>query len=151
MDKIFTFTKWLKGENTASAGKNRIGFEEILQSLKNRDGIIISTLPFEKQGCLIRGALTVEEEVVEINDLLENGDFHQKIFVYGLNHTDDTVEKKQEQLFLLGFKNVKVYLGGMFEWLLLQDVYGKEQFPTTNKTDVDILGYFVKGNRTITV
>jgi hypothetical protein len=40
----------------------------------------------------------------------------------------------------LGFKNVRVYPGGMFEWLLLQDIYGAASFPTTSK-ETDILKY----------
>lgn len=140
MEKIFS--GWFK---SSSLSKNRVGFEEVLKCIKSGTGIVISTLPTEKQDCLISGALTIEQEVVEINDFLENGDFKQVIIVYGLNHTDDTVIKKQEQLISMGFKNVSVYLGGMFEWLLLQDVYGKEQFPTTNRglSPVDILSYFV--------
>ena len=27
--------------------------------------------------------------------------------------------------------NVYIYPGGLFEWLLLQDIYGSEDFPTT--------------------
>ena len=145
MDKLFSVSQWFKSENTND--KNRVGFEEVIQCIKGGKGLVISTLPLEKQGCLIHGAFTIEQEVVEINDLLENADFKQVIIVYGLNHTDNTVFKKQEQLMSMGFHNVQVYLGGMFEWLLLQDVYGKEQFPTTNKTDVDILSYFVRRNR----
>jgi hypothetical protein len=33
-----------------------------------------------------------------------------------------------------------VYIGGLFEWLLLQDIYGDEEFPTTAKI-IDILKY----------
>ena len=146
MDKIISTLEWLKGGGSLNKKKNKIGFEEVLQCIKGGDGIVISTLPFEKQGCLIRGALTIEQEVVEINDFLENGYFQKEIIVYGLNHTDETVIKKQGQLVSMGFQNVRVYLGGMFEWLLLQDVYGKEQFPTTNKSAVDILSYFVEKN-----
>jgi hypothetical protein len=40
----------------------------------------------------------------------------------------------------LGFRNVCVYSGGMFEWLLLQDIYGATSFPTTSK-ELDILKY----------
>ena len=40
----------------------------------------------------------------------------------------------------LGFQNVYLYMGGMFEWLLLQDIYGIDEFPTTNKF-LDILYY----------
>jgi hypothetical protein len=33
-----------------------------------------------------------------------------------------------------------MYLGGMFEWMLLQDIYGKEDFPTTEE-ELDILKF----------
>ena len=53
---------------------------------------------------------------------------------------DASTTKKYEQLISLGLKNVYVYGGGLFEWLLLQDIYGDESFPTTSK-DLDILKY----------
>ena len=40
----------------------------------------------------------------------------------------------------LGFTNIALYLGGLFEWLLLQDIFGFDNFPTTTKT-IDILKY----------
>jgi len=40
----------------------------------------------------------------------------------------------------LGFYNVYIYIGGIFEWLLLQDIYGEKEFPTTNK-ELDLLKY----------
>ena len=40
----------------------------------------------------------------------------------------------------IGFKNVFIYNGGLFEWLLLQDIYGEDNFPTT-KHILDILKY----------
>jgi len=43
-------------------------------------------------------------------------------------------------LLKLGFNSVFVYTGGIFEWLLLQDIYGKDEFPTTSE-ELDILKY----------
>ena len=40
----------------------------------------------------------------------------------------------------LGFVNINIYTGGMFEWLLLQDIYGNDEFKTT-KRELDILKY----------
>ena len=48
--------------------------------------------------------------------------------------------KKWEQLQTLGFKNVYIYAGGLFEWLCLQDIYGEEEFPTIG-AELDILKY----------
>ena len=51
--------------------------------------------------------------------------------------------KKYHQLTNLGFYEVYVYVGGLFEWLLLQDIFGEENFPTTTK-ELDILKYKAK-------
>jgi hypothetical protein len=40
----------------------------------------------------------------------------------------------------LGFINIYLYNGGLFEWLLLQDIYGDDNFPTTKK-NIDLLKY----------
>jgi hypothetical protein len=39
-------------------------------------------------------------------------------------HQDLSVYKKYAQLKSLGFTNVSIYMGGLFEWALLQEVYG---------------------------
>ena len=57
-----------------------------------------------------------------------------------MNSQDSTTQKKYEQLLSLGFYNVFIYNGGLFEWLLLQDIYGKELFLTT-APERDILNY----------
>lgn len=62
------------------------------------------------------------------------------IIVYGLNDCDESVIQKYKQLKKLGFTNVYVYLGGMFEWILLQDIYGDSNFKTTQK-QLDILKF----------
>ena len=41
-----------------------------------------------------------------------------------------------------------IYIGGLFEWLLLQDIYGDDEFPTTTKI-IDILKYKGKSNKFI--
>ena len=40
----------------------------------------------------------------------------------------------------LGFQNIYLYVGGLFEWLMLQDIYGDKEFPTTSK-QLDFLKY----------
>ena len=62
------------------------------------------------------------------------------IIIYGVNACDDSVIKKYNQLYALGFINLYIYCGGIFEWLLLQDIYGEEAFKTTTK-EIDILKY----------
>jgi hypothetical protein len=62
------------------------------------------------------------------------------LIVYGKNATDDSAETKCKQLIQLGFKHVNWYVGGLFEWLLLQEIYGKGEFPT-NGVCKDLLYY----------
>jgi hypothetical protein len=47
---------------------------------------------------------------------------------------------KCQQLQSLGFNKIYIYSGGLFEWMLLQDIYGKDLFQTTS-IEVDILKY----------
>ena len=79
-----------------------------------------------------------------INHLLKTNK-NVNIIIYGMNCNDESIYKKYSQLMNLGFVNIGVYVGGMFEWLLLQDVYGEELFPTTSK-ELDILK-FNRSNR----
>jgi hypothetical protein len=73
---------------------------------------------------------------------------HIHIVIYGRNSNDERLYKKYQQLLSLGFYNVCVYLGGLFEWLLLQDIYGADEFPTTSK-QLDMLKY--KANSVLNV
>ena len=79
-----------------------------------------------------------EEEF--INQLIKNGNKNAKMIVYGKNCNDENIYKKYSQLTSLGFYNVYIYIGGLFEWLLLQDIYGENEFPTTKK-ELDLLKY----------
>jgi hypothetical protein len=63
-----------------------------------------------------------------------------KIIIYGRNCNDEKIYSKYSQLNSLGFYNLYVYCGGLFEWLMLQDIYGRDEFPTTKK-ELDILKY----------
>ena len=78
-------------------------------------------------------------EVELINNYLKSNRA-VKIVIYGRNSNDELLYKKYQQLVSLGFTNVHAYIGGMFEWLLLQDIYGADEFPTTTK-QLDILKY----------
>ena len=86
-----------------------------------------------------------EEEI--LNNCLKNNR-HIKIVIYRENCTDNKVILKYNQLYKLGFANLYVYIGGLFEWLLLQDIYGFNSFPTTTKEN-DLLKY--KGRRIFNV
>jgi hypothetical protein len=121
-----------------------ITFEDVQNSICDKEKtLIINTLEAHMQSCLIAGTLPIDAEVEVLNAYLKkNTDV--RIIIYGMNSADKTCQKKYEQLIKLGFYNVFIFLGGMFEWLLLQDVYGSELFPTT-ALKVDLLKY--KGRR----
>jgi hypothetical protein len=119
-----------------SASIKYINFEEVINAPTT---VIINTLPISEQHCLIAGSIVGMDEELVINGLLKTNKGVQ-IIVYGKNCADVGVVKKAMQLKTIGFSNVCVYGGGLFEWLLLQDVYGKTEFRTTcNK--VDLLKY----------
>ena len=105
----------------------------------NNDYILINTLSSNDQDCLIYKTIKYNEEEKVINDLLKN-DINKNIVIYGKNCSDISALSIFKQLNNLGFKNVKIYNGGLFEWLLLQDIYGDDQFITTDK-EIDILKY----------
>ncbi len=118
-----------------------IHFEELCELINNNSNeiIIINTLLEREQKCLIKNTLNANIEVETINKLLRQ-DKTKKLVIYGKNYRDVTIYKKYKQLINLGFKNVFIYIGGLFEWLCLQEIYGKELFQT-NGTEIDILKY----------
>ena len=119
---------------------NRLNFKDMQYAIAN-NMIIISTLEINNQDCLIKNTLTPDEEVATINDIIKNSNNKsKKIIIYGENSSDDKIVKKYTQLKKLGIQNIYIYIGGLFEWLLLQDIYGKDEFQTT-KEIIDILKY----------
>jgi len=121
-----------------------INFEDVEYALKHDGYILINTLPSGQQECLIEGTIHADDETSTLNKYLRQS-IGVKIIVYGLNSGDERVEAKCRQLRSLGFYNVYAYLGGMFEWLLLQDIYGPDIFRTTSP-QLDHLKY--KGKKT---
>ena len=108
---------------------------------ENQKIIIINTLPYREQDCLIPHTLPFTEEENVINNIIENGlENYVRIIIYGRNCNDDTVHKKYKQLTSLGFQKVCIYTGGLFEWVLLQDIYGVDEFTTTTVV-LDILRF----------
>jgi hypothetical protein len=120
----------------------RIGFEEMMKVIvQPHKYVLINTLSPQLQHCLLPTTVSATEEEAVVNDLLHKYQPEAKtIVLYGRNSTDASVDKKYFQILGLGFGEIVVYYGGMFEWLLLQDVYGASQFPTTTKV-LDILMY----------
>ena len=125
----------------ASLSCQNIHFEELGEIINNNSSscVIINTLPLEEQNCLIQHTVNGNIEVDTINNLLRQ-DKKKKIIIYGKNYRDVSIYKKYKQLKSLGFTNVFLYIGGLFEWLCLQDIYGINNFQTTG-TEVDILKY----------
>ena len=119
-----------------------INFEDVQKAIQTPNNIIINLLSIEEQDCLIKNTLPIHLEEKTINDIVQDFETSAKpIILYGKNCGDYSIlEKRNKQLISLGFFNVYVYLGGLFEWILLQDIYGVENFPTTKRV-LDILKF----------
>jgi len=130
---------------------NKINFESVQNIINNNitcgQFMIINTLENNNQNCLIKNTLSPEEEISALNNYLKNNKTIN-ILIYGENCCDTKVIDKFNQLYKLGFINIYIYIGGLFEWLLLQDIYGDDEFPTTTKI-IDILKYKGKSNKFI--
>jgi hypothetical protein len=109
---------------------DKINYERIQVELNNSRSILINTLPNHDQDCLIAKTVPVLQEEDILNHYLKNNTT-VKVIIYGMNACDETLLKKYNQLCKLGFSSICVYPGGLFEWLLLQEIYGEELFPTT--------------------
>ena len=117
----------------------KVNFEDVKLAVDDGDYVLVNTLPVGKQGCLIAGTIHADDETLRLNKLLKEN-VTTKIVVYGENSADARVEAKCSQLRSLGFMYVYLYTGGLFEWLLLQDIYGSDMFKTTTE-EVDHLKY----------
>jgi hypothetical protein len=123
-----------------SQSMQKINYEDIQYVIKNQAHILINTLSEKEQECLIPNTVNVNQEEEIINQLIRNGNKQIKIIIYGRNCNDEKIYTKYNQLTSLGFYNIFLYTGGIFEWLLLQDIYGAKEFPTTKK-EIDLLKY----------
>ena len=118
-----------------------VNFEDIQKVVSSPDAyLLINTLQEKEQNCLIKSTLNSNEVEALINKYMTAGQSDICIVVYGRNTHDTSVDKKYMQLLSLGFYRVYTYPGGMFEWLLLQDIYGNVEFPTTSR-HLDLLKY----------
>ena len=114
----------------------RINFEDIQFAQKN-NSLIINTLPSTEQSVLIKGTISWEKEIKAVELAIQK---KESIFIYGRHCNDETIYLKYEQIRKLGGK-VYLYAGGLFEWLLLQDIYGSEFSTTSTSKTVDLLKY----------
>jgi len=150
-----SFSWFTPAKNTitsfTTAGNHKVGFEDILYILEsdvtknkmtNRSlyhsqkntpiFVLVNTLPITSQQYLIPQTIPYHMEEKIFNDILNDTSVQPcqyYIVLYGKNSTDDAVDKKYRQLIQLGFTNVFIYYGGLFEWMLLRDIYGEDKFP----------------------
>jgi hypothetical protein len=108
----------------------KANFEQMQEALRTR-AVIINVLGEKEQGVLILGTQTLATEVAAVEAAISS---KAVVYVYGTNDHDARAVAKCEQLEKLGAKP-RLYVGGLFEWLLLQDIFGAEHFPTTAKTN----------------
>jgi hypothetical protein len=101
--------------------------------------LLINTLPPSLQHCLIKTTVDIRFEERVVNTVIQKRP-DIMIIVYGKNSNDITILHKYEQLVKLGFTNVHIYTGGIFEWMLLHEIYGKDLFKIT-RYEIDILRY----------
>ena len=119
---------------------SKISYEDIQNCINDKNITLINTIDSNNQNCLIKNTLKSVEEMKTINQMIYKRQFKEKIYIYGENYYDENVIKQYNKLKKLGFKNVYIYFGGIFELLCLQEIYGIELFPTT-QNELDILKY----------
>lgn len=122
----------------AAQSIKKVNFDDVQYSIKKDNHILINTMDKNDQDVLISGTIPCNKEETLINDNLKTASIH--IILYDKNACENRPLERYNQLLKLGFANVYIYPGGMFEWLLLQDIYGSDNFPTT-RTEMDILKY----------
>lgn len=125
--------------NASSEQSIACNYEDIQRGITEKNGILIHIM--DNDAMLISGTTPIDKETVTINQLLNDREYDTNIIVYGKNTDDyERLVKKRSQLITLGFRRVWFYPGGLFEWSLLQDIFGMGQFPTTNVVR-DIISY----------
>ena len=121
------------GNKTFTITNNIIGYENV----KLKTYTLISTL--DENDCCIKETLSPKEEIEFINNCISTNN-QKKIIIYGKNYLDKSIYEQYKKLNSLGFDNVYLYPGGIFEWLLLQETFGEDMFET-NFIENDILKY----------
>ncbi len=114
----------------------KVSFQDIQYAQSNEHTIIINTLPEHEQTILIFKTIPIASEISQVENAIK---LKNNIIIYGKNSNDETIYVKYNQISKLGGL-AYIYVGGLFEWMLLQDIYGHELFKTTSKTS-DILKF----------
>jgi hypothetical protein len=106
-------------------------FKELQNKIDNKKGefILLNTLPIQEQNYLIKGTINAVMENDFVNSLVKK-DRNKEIIIYGRDHHDMKVIEKYNKLKKIGFTNIYIYFGGLFEWSLLQEIYGTSNFQT---------------------
>lgn len=108
---------------------------------------IIHIMPPDQEMCLIKNTLSANKEIEVINQFIEQKQFNKTILIYGKNMGDyNIILQRHNQIRNLGFTRVYIYLGGLFEWLLLQELYGTVNFPTSVPFKGNLLDYKIPQN-----
>ena len=125
----------------------RIGFEDVRKVVLNPAAyILINTLASDSQDTLIQTTVPWEREEAIINEMISDYNSPDRpIVIYGRNSCDVSVDTKYAQLRSLGITDIYIYAGGLFEWLLLHDIYGEDEFPIRTLKPPDILRFRVSG------
>lgn len=105
--------------------RTRATFEDVAKQMD----LLISVME-EGSDVLIAGTVPFSSEIAAVETAIAT---KRAIIIYGTNAHDDRIYAKYDQITKLGGVG-KVYIGGLFEWLLLQDIYGVDKFPTTSRT-----------------
>jgi hypothetical protein len=114
----------------------KVSFQDIQHAQTNERIIIINTLPEQEQSILIYRTVPIASEISQVENAIK---LKNNIIIYGKNSNDESIYVKYNQISKLGGL-AYIYVGGLFEWLLLQDIYGPDMFKTTSKT-LDILKF----------
>jgi len=114
--------------NIFSVDIQTIHFEQLNKILKDQNILLINTLPINEQYCLIDKTIQGNSE----QNIISSSNKDNSIIIYGRNHNDKTPYTKYTQLKKLGYTNVSVYSGGLCEWVLLSEYFGRMHFKLTN-------------------
>ncbi len=119
---------------------HKVSFQDVQYAQLN-NMVIINTLNTNDQSILIYKTVNVSNEIKEVEMAIKH---KTNIIIYGKNSNDESIYLKYNQIIKLGGL-AYVYVGGLFEWLLLQDIYGHDEFKTTSST-LDLLKYKPNNN-----
>jgi hypothetical protein len=121
-----------------------LSFEDVLLFLEKPQRMyLLNTLPLSDQACLIQGTIEGQNEEEIVNAMLtgtEPQNTDRYLIVYGRHGLDPSPERKCRKLRSLGLSRLGIYKGGLFEWLLLQEVFGETMFPSSSRC-TDLLKY----------